>query len=208
MVVKAIETRYAGYRFRSRLEARWAVFLDAVGIKWEYESEGYNISDARPDASDPWYLPDFYVPNFPFMYGFEGAFLEIKPARPLTEREYIKASGLAAMFAGLREVIVVHGTPGDASFMAIHCEAGCGWRDAKYSTLRVGVQYGGDKIIVVPFETGMLNPETGVVDFRPTKFQDGTAEDIWNKYADEYALSNVVAAARSARFEHGERGGK
>lgn len=26
--IRAIETRYAGCRFRSRLEARWAVFFD------------------------------------------------------------------------------------------------------------------------------------------------------------------------------------
>lgn len=30
--MKAIETRYKGYRFRSRLEARWAVFFDALGL--------------------------------------------------------------------------------------------------------------------------------------------------------------------------------
>jgi hypothetical protein len=28
--IKAIETSYKGYRFRSRLEARWAVFFDAL----------------------------------------------------------------------------------------------------------------------------------------------------------------------------------
>lgn len=28
--VKAIDTVYKGYRFRSRLEARWAVFFDAL----------------------------------------------------------------------------------------------------------------------------------------------------------------------------------
>jgi hypothetical protein len=39
--MKPIETRYKGYRFRSRLEARWAVFFDAVGEGWEYEKEGY-----------------------------------------------------------------------------------------------------------------------------------------------------------------------
>lgn len=33
--IKAIETYYKGYMFRSRLEARWAVFFDASGIKWE-----------------------------------------------------------------------------------------------------------------------------------------------------------------------------
>ena len=32
---KAIETKYKGFRFRSRLEARWAVFFDALGIEWE-----------------------------------------------------------------------------------------------------------------------------------------------------------------------------
>ena len=29
-MIKAIETVYNGYRFRSRLEARWAVFFDAL----------------------------------------------------------------------------------------------------------------------------------------------------------------------------------
>lgn len=51
-MIKAIETAYKGYRFRSRLEARWAVFFDACGFKWEYEPEGYNIDGVQ-------YLPDF-----------------------------------------------------------------------------------------------------------------------------------------------------
>jgi hypothetical protein len=29
--LRPIETRYRGFRFRSRLEARWAVFFDAAG---------------------------------------------------------------------------------------------------------------------------------------------------------------------------------
>lgn len=55
--IKAIETVYNGYRFRSRLEARWAVFFDALGIKYEYEKEGYDLGDAG------WYLPDFWLPD-------------------------------------------------------------------------------------------------------------------------------------------------
>ena len=39
--IKAIETVYNGYRFRSRLEARWAVFFDAMQIRYEYEPEGF-----------------------------------------------------------------------------------------------------------------------------------------------------------------------
>lgn len=54
MTVKAIETSYKGYRFRSRLEARWAVFFDAMGVKWQYELEGYQAGSIS-------YLPDFQV---------------------------------------------------------------------------------------------------------------------------------------------------
>lgn len=63
--IKAIETYYKGYRFRSRLEARWAVFFDSIGIPYEYETEGYVLQDGTK------YLPDFYLPWFK-------AFVEIK----------------------------------------------------------------------------------------------------------------------------------
>ncbi len=55
-MIKAIETQYKGYRFRSRLEARWAVFFDALGIEWEYEPQGFNMDGV-------YYLPDFYLVN-------------------------------------------------------------------------------------------------------------------------------------------------
>lgn len=56
MTVRAIETRYAGCRFRSRLEARWAVTLTKLRIEWQYEPQGFEI-DGTP------YLPDFYFPR-------------------------------------------------------------------------------------------------------------------------------------------------
>lgn len=55
MEIKAIETVYNGYRFRSRLEARWAVFFDTLGIKYEYEPEGFQLPSGKM------YLPDFRV---------------------------------------------------------------------------------------------------------------------------------------------------
>jgi len=63
--IKPIETVYNGYRFRSRLEARWAVFFDAMGIEYEYEPEGFKFSDGQC------YLPDFYLSNL-------NTFVEIK----------------------------------------------------------------------------------------------------------------------------------
>ncbi len=52
--IQAIETQYVGHRFRSRLEARWAVCLDRLGITWQYEPQGIAIGGVR-------YLPDFYL---------------------------------------------------------------------------------------------------------------------------------------------------
>jgi hypothetical protein len=56
-MIKAIETVYKGYKFRSRLEARWAVFFDCMGYTWKYEPEGFKTNDTL-------YLPDFYLPDF------------------------------------------------------------------------------------------------------------------------------------------------
>lgn len=53
-MIKAIETTYKGYRFRSRLEARWAVAFDACGVSWTYEEEGFDLGERVG-----WYLPDF-----------------------------------------------------------------------------------------------------------------------------------------------------
>lgn len=75
--IKAIPTRYKGYHFRSRLEARWAVFFNVIGAKWEYEVEGYeNGSGVR-------YLPDFCLYNVTLRgepNPERGLCVEVKPA--------------------------------------------------------------------------------------------------------------------------------
>lgn len=78
--MKAIETIYKGYRFRSRLEARWAIFFDVLGIKWEYEKEGYDLDGAR-------YLPDFWLSEM-------DCFIEIKGQEP-TPDEMRKGQSLS-----------------------------------------------------------------------------------------------------------------
>ena len=78
MEIKAIETTYNGYKFRSRLEARWAVFFDVANIKYEYEPEGYELADNER------YLPDFYLPD-------EDIFVEVKAPRESAFFEIKKA---------------------------------------------------------------------------------------------------------------------
>jgi len=53
--IAAIPTEYRGMKFRSRLEARWAIFFDRLGLHWEYEPEAY----ALPDHTG--YMPDFWI---------------------------------------------------------------------------------------------------------------------------------------------------
>ena len=54
--MQAIPTEYNGYSFRSRLEARWAVFFDLVDWQYVYEPEGYMSQGEK-------YLPDFFLPT-------------------------------------------------------------------------------------------------------------------------------------------------
>lgn len=57
--IKAIPTIYKGIPFRSRLEARWAIIFDRLGIDWHYETEGYDIP--IEDGLTIRYLPDFVL---------------------------------------------------------------------------------------------------------------------------------------------------
>ena len=68
---KAIETLHSGYRFRSRLEARWSVFFETLGIEYRYEPEGFDLDGVK-------YLPDFYLPSLQ-------TWVEIKPDSPSRE---------------------------------------------------------------------------------------------------------------------------
>lgn len=61
-----IETKYADYKFRSRLEARWALYFDLCEVRWAYEAEGFTLSDGQR------YLPDFWLPDY-------NQFVEVKP---------------------------------------------------------------------------------------------------------------------------------
>jgi len=65
--IKAIQTSYKGWNFRSRLEARWAVFFEAMGYEFWYEPEGFQLPHG-------WYLPDFFLPK-------HNLWCEVKPNR-------------------------------------------------------------------------------------------------------------------------------
>lgn len=96
--LKAIETRYDGCRFRSRLEARWRVFFNELGLISQYEPEGFDLGQGYG-----WYLPDFYLPR-------QDLYLEIKPTFPPTMDELKKMGRLVSGF-GIKGFIAI-GEPG------------------------------------------------------------------------------------------------
>lgn len=71
MQIKPIETVYRGTRYRSRLEAKWAVCFHALGLPYSYEREGFDLGD------DMYYLPDFDLGTW---------YAEVKAQQP-TDRE-------------------------------------------------------------------------------------------------------------------------
>lgn len=54
--MKALETEFDGYLFRSLHEARWAVFFKQLRLSYRYEHQGF-------DLAGEWYLPDFWFPK-------------------------------------------------------------------------------------------------------------------------------------------------
>lgn len=124
-MLKPIETHYRGYRFRSRLEARWAVFMDALGVAWTYEVEGFDLGVAGL------YLPDFWLPQIE-------CWVEIKGLPP-THAEIQKAQALASaggrpvvLFAGEVDPRIVGGIATDRWYPAAYAWASCsvcGWVD-------------------------------------------------------------------------------
>jgi hypothetical protein len=100
MTLKAIDTAYKGYLFRSRLEARWAVFFDALGLKWEYEAEGYDLDGV-------WYLPDFRVqtPQGSDMW------VEVKREDVVTDPKFERFKQTVSEQSICSRVFIVSGTP-------------------------------------------------------------------------------------------------
>lgn len=99
--LQAIPTSYKNYAFRSRLEARYACFFDALGVKYDYEPEGYALRGLN-------YLPDFRLTE-------AGCWLEVKGQEP-TDEEKEKARRLA--IATSQPVFVVWGDPVNAFILS------------------------------------------------------------------------------------------
>lgn len=94
--MKPIPTEFEGVQFRSRLEARWAVFFSAMEIPYVYEPRPFNIQNLGI------YCPDFLLLNGQYL-------AEVKPEWP-TSLEILKARG-AIPLANVIGTIILIGQP-------------------------------------------------------------------------------------------------
>lgn len=208
MTIQAIETRYAGCRFRSRLEARWAVFFDHLGITWEYEPQGYLVG-GKP------YLPDFRIPELDLWVEVKGSL----DAETLSE---LVAAAAALPFQQEPDVL---GGPNVRLLIlgGIPAEEGPGGMTPHLAIYRIGQLYAladvrfdgcatvfgvepyrstvGPRMVNTPI---MLGPAE--VAAKCALHLADVIEEVepYPLYRNSGRVCAAYTAARSARFEHGE----
>lgn len=205
-MIQNIETLYAGCRFRSRLEARWAVFFDRAGIEWEYEPQGLTVS-CRLTGSDEHfnYLPDFWLPKLELWAEVKGS---------LTNKEYVQLLDTAASLSsndgsgchdsGGYDMLVLGPITRSSSLIGrtpirLHFHKGSllasGWPQEQYCG---GIALANDSDSGTSLDDPYVNYElTERVGFL---LRGHPADDIPDWFTD------ALTAARSARFEWGESG--
>jgi hypothetical protein len=216
MNLKAIQTFYKGYHFRSRLEARWAVFFDALGLKWEYEPEGFEL------PGGVWYLPDFRTTSPTGLVNW----YEVKPSGVTSDPKVTAANRPIVDLFGLDDtpgmgVHILSGDPLDhICFDDTTQEFGClseGIRVCprcgqievpEYSIYDMG-EYGfsfGCQQCDFDTPCGSGNPkEKGLLaKVEPYKGSLNVERAAFGRYLRK--VHKAATMARRARFEHGQSG--
>lgn len=184
MEIKAIETEYNGYKFRSRLEARWAVFFDELGVEYEYEPEGFDLGNGL------YYLPDFRVK----CWGMKGLPLFKKPVDLWVEVKGVMTEYDAKKikkFADSNNVLVVSNIPNPDSTDYL-------------GSFRSDEEMNGTDIYPWNYELIMDD----YYPCYPATTDDGKfyLDGADYQTMDRNIICQALRAARQARFEHGECG--
>lgn len=198
MTIKPIETRYDGHRFRSRLEARWAVFFDELGVSWDYEPQGFDLGELG------FYLPDFWLED-------HGCWFEVKGACPEYDSLEVRRLRALSNTSG-SPAILAHGRIGDFAHVLFAYDLtdssggefqGAGmWRhiDAQ-GLLTFGVDTSRRRVL---FSDQYFQREIPWV-VNESDREVSSHKQVWN-VTPHKQVWNAYMAARGARFEHGENG--
>lgn len=211
---RAIPTKYAGHLFRSRLEARWAVFFDALKISWQYEPQGYLVGGLNaecypdvPSAQSRQYLPDFYLPQ-------TETWVEVKGNADQFDWQLLADAvdwgaglpGTADSHLTTRGLLLLGPIPNVADRPPLHPIL----QHHKGGLVNVA-RFAGDETLLVTeglecFDStcgiGLgFEAERDVRELLPGEYHYGSDSPL------TWRVLRAYRAARSARFEHGESGG-
>lgn len=182
--MKPIETWYNGHRFRSRLEARWAVAFDHLDIPYLYEHEGFVIG-GRP------YLPDFLLTQCETWVEVKGSESALDKNLMCAAPEYLPGGSPRLLILG---PIPAAPEGGDWAWLGFDLE-----------------DIDGERVVMDGWWA--LDAREGLVAARETScatgFDDGDGWLIPALNMIPNPDPRVVAAYRAdrtARFEHGEKG--
>lgn len=180
--MKAIETHYAGCRFRSRLEAKWCVFFQQMSIRWEYEPQGFTF-DGRA------YLPDFLLPD-------TRTWIEVKGSENALGYDLMEAFALA-LPRGERVVLL-----GPIPETKAAGDWDWGWQSLHSCEMDEDRYVFGEWVGFGPGEPTVLTETSCSTPF------DGGREGWLTPVENTTGPCAAAAydAARMARFEHGESG--
>lgn len=207
--VTAIETSYKGYRFRSRLEARWAVFFDHLKLEWKYEPQGYRIGA----GGGVLYLPDFWLPGPGLWVEVKGSVdrqalatigmaAEANHGLPITPEHDVRPPEVAGWpsLTFIDRVLVLGDIPDPHAPWAhpVVCAVPNGFLRV-FRLFMSGGSRGHFSIIAGQFANTMMPTEPDDAGFWPHGLRD-------NRVALHPIVTSARTAARSARFEHGESG--
>jgi hypothetical protein len=101
--LQPIPTKYKGHTFRSRLEAKWAMFFTLLGARWQYEPEGFDLGGV-------WYLPDFAIDGY--------RWFEIKPGHIPWDAKFSKFEAILTREDAMRLTCVLSSIPTRRDSMA------------------------------------------------------------------------------------------
>jgi hypothetical protein len=182
-----IETEYKGYRFRSRLEARWAVFFEHLDVNWRYEPQGYEFDDGTK------YLPDFFLPE-------KEIWIEVKGGQP-NQDEVNKAKKLC--WETDQYVLILVEPPNKRE----------SFPDTITDHKKVFLErYTGDRAEMARKDLERGHPKIKDPESIRKRLNEGvpvvealcTFAVLLDVEPEEFTAA--AKAARSARFEHGEKG--
>jgi len=204
--IGAIETVFDGYRFRSRLEARWAVFFKTAGIRYIYEPECFRLPSGKL------YLPDFYLPdvNMRTTEDKGGIYVEVKPS--VSDSDEFDYLFELSQITG-KSVLLVEGMP--ISFFDDYCVGGDGfyeysWKPCDCSDegecLCFSGRYDERKcwdcglIFMRCYKCRRVRVQYGSRD-EPCEYCLKTAGEEWHCDGGHPSLVHAVKVARSYRFD-------